>query len=75
MINVCFGESERGLIKNALKNQKTETSYTNLGYGTIDSKNFTKSREEGLTKIYPCCSELTLKGIVIKERQRFDRIT
>jgi len=74
MLNVCFGESECGLIKCALRNQKTESSYMYLGYGAINPEDFMKSREKWFCKIYPGCSKMTLKRIAAKERQCFNRI-
>lgn len=77
MLDICFGESECGMLKQALRksNQGVIFSFRGLGLGKIDSKNFIGARKEWIDSFFAICSRKTRAKILNEDVARFEEIT
>ena len=74
MLNICFHESEAGMLKVALRGEKVSYSYTSLDLGRISLTDFDISRKYWIDALYAICSEQERAQIFEEEKNRFQEI-
>lgn len=74
MLNVCFGDSECGMLKQALIGQEVTFSHRLLDIGKIQPEGFNESRREWTDKFFEICSKRNRTKIWKEDCERFDRI-
>ena len=74
MLNICFGDSECGTIKYALRGEKVICSYTSLEIGKIAPNDFDLSRKKYVDFSFNNCTEEERKDIWKDEADRFKQI-
>lgn len=74
MLNVCFGDSECGLLKDALTGESISFSYRLLELGKIKTSDFENSRREWINVFFRICSKSERTKLWKKENERFKKI-
>lgn len=76
MLDVCFGESECGMLKYALRknNEGVTYSYRGLELGYIDSEHFIESRKKWIDLFFSVCSIKERAKILKEDISRFESI-
>lgn len=76
MLDVCFGASECGMLKYALRksNYGVTYSFCGLEFGKIDEGNFIESRKKRIDFAFAICSPKERKKILKEEVSRFNEI-
>ena len=76
MLEVCFGDSECGILKYGLQADMKDViySYTDLELGKIATANFDVEREQWIDRFFSSCSRRTRAKIKQEEKKRFSKI-
>ena len=76
MLDVCFGASECGMLKYALRkcNYGVTYSYCGLEFGKISNENFIESRKKWIDFAFAICSPKERAKILKEDVARFDEI-
>lgn len=74
MLNVCFGDSEAGMLKCALRGETVTYSHRLLDLGGIDAQHFAEGRRKWIDSFFSMCSKRTRSKIWKEDRKRFDQI-
>lgn len=74
MLNVCFGDSECGMLKDALDGEKVTYSHRALELGQIYPEYFEESRREWIDSFFAVCSKCKRAKIWKDDCKRFERI-
>lgn len=76
MLDVCFGESECGMLKYALRKSKDGVTYSFCGLelGKIDSDDFIESRRKWIDTFFAICSPRERAKILKEDIARFNSI-
>ena len=76
MLDICFGESECGMLKYALRksNYGVTYSFCGLEFGKISSENFIESRKKWIDFAFAICSPKERAKILKEDIARFDEI-
>ena len=76
MLDVCFGESECGMLKYALRksNDGVTYSFRGLELGKIDSDDFIESRRKWIETFFAICSPRERAKILKEDIARFNSI-
>lgn len=74
MLNVCFGDSEAGMLKCALRGETVTYSHRLLDLGCIDVEHFAEGRRKWIDNFFSMCSKRTRSKIWKEDRKRFDQI-
>lgn len=74
MLNVCFGDSECGMLKLALGGEGATFSHRHLEYGSIDADSFEEGRREWIDTFFDNCSRAKRQKIWSEDCQRFKQI-
>ena len=74
MLNICFGDSECGLLKDALSGEPVSFSYHLLDLGKISANDFEASRFEWISLIFDICSKREKIKIRKEDSARFKKI-
>lgn len=74
MLNVCFGDSEAGMLKCALRGETVTYSHRLLDLGGIDAQHFAEGRRKWIDNFFSICSKRTRSKIWKEDTERFDQI-
>ena len=76
MLDICFGASECGMLKYALRKSHNGVTYSFCGleFGKIDEENFIESRKKWIDFAFAICSPKERKKILKEEVARFNEI-
>ena len=76
MLDVCFGASECGTLKLALRKSHYGVTYSFCGLelGKIDNENFIESRKKWIDKFFSICSPKEREKILKEDIARFEEI-
>ena len=76
MLDVCFGASECGMLKYALRKSHYGVTYSFCGleFGKIDEENFNESRKKWIDFSFTICSPKERAKILKEEVSRFNEI-
>ena len=76
MLDVCFGESECGMLKYALRKSNSGVTYSfrGLELGKIDNKNFIEARKQWIDTFFTVCSPKERTKIIKEDIERFEEI-
>lgn len=74
MLNVCFGDSEAGMLKCALRGETVTYSHRLLDLGGIDAQHFAEGRRKWIDNFFSMCSKRTRSKIWKEDCKRFDQI-
>ena len=76
MLDICFGESECGALKYALRksNSGVTFSFRGLELGKIDNDNFIDARKQWIDTFFAICSPKERAKILKNDIERFDEI-
>lgn len=74
MLNVCFGDSEFGVLSMALGKKSVVCSYRDLDQGKLSIEEFDLARKEWCDRFFSACSKRTRKKILAERNKSFRRI-
>lgn len=76
MLDICFGESECGMLKYALRKSNSGVTYSfrGLELGKIDNDNFIDARKQWIDTFFAICSPKERAKILKDDIERFDEI-
>jgi len=76
MIDICFGDSECGMLKHALRKTKDGVTFPfrALEMGEISSENFIEARKAWIDVFFSACTAVERKKILDEEIDRFNAI-
>lgn len=74
MLNVCFGDSECGMLKFALRGEPVTYSRLLLNLGHISLRHFSEDRKKWIDEFFQGCSKWTRAKILKKDNRRFNSI-
>ena len=76
MLDICFGASECGMLKHALRKSHYGVTYSFCGleFGKIDNENFIESRKKWIDSAFSICSPRERAKILKEDMARFEEI-
>lgn len=76
MLDICFGESECGMLKYALRKSNSGVTYSfrGLELGKIDNENFIEARKKWIDTFFAVCSTKERAKILKEDVARFNQI-
>lgn len=76
MLDICFGDSECGMLKHALRKSKDGVSFTfrGLEIGKIAPNDFYLGRREWIDRFFAVCSAKERSQILAEDIKRFEAI-
>ena len=74
MLDICFGESECGMLKVALRTKNIVMAYNSLELGKIAVSDFETVRKEWNDHVFSFCSKRQRKKILAEQTKQFKHI-